>query len=218
MSPNWGVNTTRQAQHLLYRLLALMPSIHQKRTFQALLLAFLTPHESVLPEHNPLRSASSISRFLNHYRWGRADPQSLRAGRAVPAGPGEVVPEAEAVRETRRGSHRRSRGGRSSIGVESPGRRLVLDGTGQHPSGGRAGGDEGLECEVVARSFAPDAKTGACAWVVPVPGVRGAFAACGSGDRCVQRDAGRTAASSWFDMEGRSVVGGGATQECRSDR
>ena len=46
-----------------------MPSPHQKRTFQALLLAYLHPHRSPLPEHNPLRSASSISRFLNHYDW-----------------------------------------------------------------------------------------------------------------------------------------------------
>ncbi len=46
-----------------------MPTIHQRRTLQALILAFLTPHQSALPEHNPIRSASSISRFFNHYRW-----------------------------------------------------------------------------------------------------------------------------------------------------
>jgi hypothetical protein len=34
-----------------------------------MLLAFLTPHRSALPEHNPLCSASSISRFLNRYAW-----------------------------------------------------------------------------------------------------------------------------------------------------
>ena len=60
---------TRQAQHLLYRLNDLMPSPHKKRTFRSVLLAFLTPHRSALPEHNPLCSASSISRFLNHYDW-----------------------------------------------------------------------------------------------------------------------------------------------------
>ena len=42
-----------------------MPSCHQRRTFQAMLLAFLTPQRSALPEHNTLRSNSSISRFLN---------------------------------------------------------------------------------------------------------------------------------------------------------
>ena len=46
-----------------------MPSLHQKRTLQAVLFAFLTPHKSALPEHNPLCSTSSISRFLNHYGW-----------------------------------------------------------------------------------------------------------------------------------------------------
>jgi hypothetical protein len=45
----------------------LIPTLHQKRTFEAFLLAFLNPHHSALPEHNPLRSSSSISRFLNRY-------------------------------------------------------------------------------------------------------------------------------------------------------
>lgn len=46
-----------------------MPTVHQKRAFQALILAFLTPTSSTLPDHNPLASASSLSRFLNHYAW-----------------------------------------------------------------------------------------------------------------------------------------------------
>ena len=46
-----------------------MPTVHQKRTFRAILFSFLNPHRSALPEHNPLRSSSSISRFLNHYHW-----------------------------------------------------------------------------------------------------------------------------------------------------
>lgn len=60
---------TLQARHLLYKLLALMPTVHQQRTFQALILAFLTPTSSTLPDHNPLVSAASLSRFLNHYAW-----------------------------------------------------------------------------------------------------------------------------------------------------
>jgi hypothetical protein len=63
------MNTTKETRQLLYQMTALMPTLHQKRTFEAFLLAFLNPHCSALPEHNPLRSASSISRFLNHYAW-----------------------------------------------------------------------------------------------------------------------------------------------------
>jgi hypothetical protein len=63
------MNITIQAQQLQYRLSKLMPTIHQNRTFQAFVLALLNPHRSSLPEHNPLRSSSSISRFLNRYIW-----------------------------------------------------------------------------------------------------------------------------------------------------
>lgn len=63
------MNTIQETRRLLYQMTALMPTLHQKRTFEAFLLAFLNPHRSALPEHNPLRSASSISRFLNHYSW-----------------------------------------------------------------------------------------------------------------------------------------------------
>jgi hypothetical protein len=60
---------TLQARQLLYRLLELMPSVHQKRAFKALVLSFLTPITSSLPEHNALVSSASLSRFLNHYAW-----------------------------------------------------------------------------------------------------------------------------------------------------
>jgi hypothetical protein len=63
------MNTTKETRQLLYQFTSLMPSVHHKRTFEAFLLAFLSPYRSALPEHNPLRSASSISRFLNHYSW-----------------------------------------------------------------------------------------------------------------------------------------------------
>ena len=63
------MNTTQETRQLLQRFTSLMPTLHQKRTFEAFLLAFLSPYRSALPEHNPLRSASSISRFLNHYSW-----------------------------------------------------------------------------------------------------------------------------------------------------
>jgi hypothetical protein len=60
---------TIQARQLLYRLLALMPTIHQQNALKALMLSFLTPTTSSLPEHNQLLSAASLSRFLNHYAW-----------------------------------------------------------------------------------------------------------------------------------------------------
>lgn len=68
------MNPTKQARHLLHHLTDLMPSCHQRKTFQAVLLAFLTPQRSALPEHNPLRSASSIGRLLNHYAWPTRQP------------------------------------------------------------------------------------------------------------------------------------------------
>jgi hypothetical protein len=46
-----------------------MPTVHQKHAFEALMLGFLTPTTSTVPEHNPLVSAASLSRFLNHYAW-----------------------------------------------------------------------------------------------------------------------------------------------------
>lgn len=44
--------------------------------------------------------------------------------------------------------------------------------------------------KVVARGVAPNQETELGAFVVPMPGVRGALAACGSGAGGVQRDAG----------------------------
>ena len=46
-----------------------MPSVYQKASFKALLGRFLSEQGHALPEHTPLKSASSLSRFLNHYNW-----------------------------------------------------------------------------------------------------------------------------------------------------
>ena len=59
----------QHAQGLVYSLHCLMPSIYQKASLQALLALFLDQQGHVLPEHTPVKSASSLSRFLNHYSW-----------------------------------------------------------------------------------------------------------------------------------------------------
>jgi hypothetical protein len=57
------------AQGLVYSLLCLMPSVYQKASFNALFGLFLQAQGHPLPAHTQLKSASSLSRFLNHYRW-----------------------------------------------------------------------------------------------------------------------------------------------------
>jgi len=55
------------AQGLVYSPLCLMPSVYQKASLKALLGRFLSEQGHALTEYTPLKSASSLSRFLNHY-------------------------------------------------------------------------------------------------------------------------------------------------------
>lgn len=59
----------QHAQELVYSLLCLMPSPYQKASLKALFGLFLEQQGHALPEHTPVKSASSLSRFLNHYDW-----------------------------------------------------------------------------------------------------------------------------------------------------
>lgn len=71
----------QHAQTLVYSLLSLMPSHYQKASLKALLGRFLAEQGHALPEHTPIKSASSLSRFLNHYRWSTR--QVIRTTRAA---------------------------------------------------------------------------------------------------------------------------------------
>lgn len=57
------------AQGLVYSLLCLMPSMYQKASLNALFGQFLDPLGHTLPQNTQVKSASSLSRFLNHYNW-----------------------------------------------------------------------------------------------------------------------------------------------------
>ncbi len=57
------------AQGLVYTLLNLMPTAHQRDSLQALLGLFLEAQGHPLPEHSKTKSASALSRFLNVYPW-----------------------------------------------------------------------------------------------------------------------------------------------------
>ncbi len=57
------------AQGLVYSLLCLMPSVYQKASLNALFGLFLEAQGHPLPQHTQVKSASSSSRFLNHYGW-----------------------------------------------------------------------------------------------------------------------------------------------------
>jgi len=57
------------AQGLVYSLLSLMPSMYQKASLNALFGLFLEAQGHPLPQHTQVKSASSLSRFLNHYLW-----------------------------------------------------------------------------------------------------------------------------------------------------
>ncbi|UBF25990.1 hypothetical protein K9N68_31390 [Kovacikia minuta CCNUW1] len=59
----------QHAQALVYSLLCLMPSADQKASLKALLGLFLDAQGHALPAHTCVKSASALSRFLNHYRW-----------------------------------------------------------------------------------------------------------------------------------------------------
>lgn len=57
------------AQSLMYSLLCLMPSAYQKASLNALFGLFLEALGHPLPQSTQVKSASSLSRFLNHYTW-----------------------------------------------------------------------------------------------------------------------------------------------------
>lgn len=59
----------QHAQGLVYSLLCLMPSAYQKASLNALLGLFLDAQGHALPAHTAVKSASSLSRFLNRYNW-----------------------------------------------------------------------------------------------------------------------------------------------------
>ncbi len=59
----------QHAQGLVYSLLSLMPSVYQKASLNAVLGLFLEAQGHTLPEHTPVKSPSSLSRFFNHYHW-----------------------------------------------------------------------------------------------------------------------------------------------------
>ena len=70
----------RHAQTLVYSLISLMPSVYQKASLKAVLGLFLGAQGHALPEHTPIKSASSLSRFFNRYRWStRAVIRTTRA-------------------------------------------------------------------------------------------------------------------------------------------
>lgn len=59
----------QHAQTLVYSLISLMPSVYQQASLKAVVGLFLNAQGHALPEHTPIKSASSLSRFLNRYRW-----------------------------------------------------------------------------------------------------------------------------------------------------
>ncbi len=71
----------QHAQELVYSLICLMPSPYQQASLKALFGLFLEQQGHALPEHTPVKSASSLSRFLNHYNWSTR--QVIRISRQV---------------------------------------------------------------------------------------------------------------------------------------
>ena len=57
------------AQSLVYTLLGLMPSPHQRSSLEALLGLFLQAQGQAVPAQSTHKSASALSRFLNRYDW-----------------------------------------------------------------------------------------------------------------------------------------------------
>lgn len=57
------------AQALVYTLLNVMPTAHQRESLQAMLSQFLEAQGYPLPQHSPIKSAPALSRFLNVYGW-----------------------------------------------------------------------------------------------------------------------------------------------------
>lgn len=75
-----GMNImTIHARKLVYDLLDLMPSVHQRASLKAMLVLFLGARGMALPEHARHKSPSALSRFLNLYDWPtRAAIRTLR--------------------------------------------------------------------------------------------------------------------------------------------
>jgi len=71
----------QHAQGLVYSLISLMPSVYQKASLKAVLGLFLDAQGHALPEHTQVKSASSLSRFFNRYRWSTR--QVIRTTRAA---------------------------------------------------------------------------------------------------------------------------------------
>ncbi|EDX83547.1 Transposase, IS4 family protein [Synechococcus sp. PCC 7335] len=71
----------QHAQRLVYSLISLMPSHYQEASLKALFARFLPEQGHALPEHTPLKSPSSLSRFLNRYSWSTR--QIIRTTRAA---------------------------------------------------------------------------------------------------------------------------------------
>lgn len=70
---------TTHAHKLVYDLLNLMPSAHQRASLKTMLALFLRARGMALPEHAQRKSASALSRFLNLYDWPtRAAIRTLR--------------------------------------------------------------------------------------------------------------------------------------------
>jgi len=70
---------TTHARKLVYDLLNLMPSAHQRASLKTMLALFLRARGMALAEHAQRKSASALSRFLNLYDWPtRAAIRTLR--------------------------------------------------------------------------------------------------------------------------------------------
>ncbi len=70
---------TTHARKLVYDLLNLMPSAHQRASLKIMLALFLRARGMALPEHAQRKSPSALSRFLNLYDWPtRAAIRTLR--------------------------------------------------------------------------------------------------------------------------------------------
>ena len=57
------------ARHLFSTLLSLLPTTDQQASLKALINQFLESDGNARPEHTEVKSAASLSRFLNRYQW-----------------------------------------------------------------------------------------------------------------------------------------------------
>jgi hypothetical protein len=63
------MNQLNPARQLVYDLKQAMPSADQRESFESLLSLFLQATGNIRLSHSQGKSASSLSRFLNHYHW-----------------------------------------------------------------------------------------------------------------------------------------------------